>query len=78
MRNAAEAPRVCLTSEEADIPGLYLYHDFLNEHEELEILERVEDEEWRDLAKRQVCHFGHAFEYLVSCELVFIAHSMVH
>lgn len=58
-----------LTSEEANIPGLYLYHDFLTESEELEILERLEKEEWRHLAKRQVCHFGYAFEYLVRCSM---------
>lgn len=65
--NATEMPHVFQTSEEAGIPGLYLYHDFLTETEEREILERLENEEWRDLAKRQVCHFGYAFEYLVSC-----------
>lgn len=63
--NETEAPYVYLTSEEANIPGLYLYQDFLTEPEESEILERLEKEEWRYLAKRQVCHFGYAFEYLV-------------
>lgn len=61
-----ETPHVFLTSEEAGIPGLYLYHDFLTETEEHEILQSLGKEGWKDLAKRHVCHFGHSFEYMVS------------
>jgi hypothetical protein len=60
-------------AEETGIPGLHLYSDFVTEAEEYDILRHLESVRWTVLAKREVCHFGYAFDYLVqsTCPLRF-------
>jgi hypothetical protein len=56
---------VCLTAKEAAVPGLQLLLDFVSEDEERELLAGVQGCAWKRLARRQVCHFGVAFDYVV-------------
>ena len=48
-----------------NIPGLYMFPEFVTEDEERALLASVDSCEWSFLAKRSVLHFGYAFEYLV-------------
>lgn len=54
---------VCLLALELKIPGLYLWHDFIDVREEEELLAAVDDRPWRTLAKRRVQHYGYEFLY---------------
>lgn len=58
-----DATPVCLVASELKIPGLYLWHDFINAREEEELLAAVDDRPWRTLAKRRVQHYGYEFLY---------------
>lgn len=53
------------TAPAATVPGLSLLLDFVTEEEERALLLAVQAGQWQVLAKRRVCHFGHAFDYLV-------------
>ncbi|KAL9242621.1 hypothetical protein vseg_016606 [Gypsophila vaccaria] len=54
---------VSLTAEELNIPGLYLFHDFITPNEEQELLAAVDSRPWINLAKRRVQHYGYEFCY---------------
>ncbi|XP_074264522.1 alkylated DNA repair protein ALKBH8 homolog [Silene latifolia] len=54
---------VCSTAEELNIPGLYLFHDFITPNEEKELLAAVDSRPWISLAKRRVQHYGYEFCY---------------
>ncbi|KAH9621768.1 hypothetical protein KSS87_009467 [Heliosperma pusillum] len=54
---------VCLTDEELNISGLYLFHDFITPNEEKELLAAVDSRPWISLAKRRVQHYGYEFCY---------------
>lgn len=54
---------VCLIASELKIPGLHLWHDFIDAREEEELLAAVDDRPWRTLAKRRVQHYGYEFLY---------------
>ncbi|KAI8530882.1 hypothetical protein RHMOL_Rhmol11G0094400 [Rhododendron molle] len=54
---------VALVASEVNIPGLYLWHDFITATEEEELLAEVDDRPWKSLAKRRVQHYGYEFLY---------------
>ncbi|XP_057520081.1 alkylated DNA repair protein ALKBH8 homolog [Amaranthus tricolor] len=54
---------VSLAAEELNIPGLHLFHDFVNLKEEEELLAAVDSRPWISLAKRRVQHYGYEFSY---------------
>ncbi|XP_021647797.2 alkylated DNA repair protein ALKBH8 homolog isoform X2 [Hevea brasiliensis] len=54
---------VSLVASELSIPGLYLWHDFINAKEEQELLTAVDDRPWNNLSKRRVQHYGYEFCY---------------
>jgi hypothetical protein len=56
-------PPVACTTEEANIPGLYLLHDFISEQEEQQLLAAIDKQPWLQLSKRRVQHYGYRFEY---------------
>ena len=56
---------VCHSAAEAAVPGLTLLTDFVTEAEEYQLLRGLLDAPWQSLARRRVCHFGFAFDYLV-------------
>jgi hypothetical protein len=60
----AAIPQVCTSSEEISIPGLSFYPVFVTEDQERDLLGALEGVEWNRLAKRSVCHFGNAFDYV--------------
>jgi alkylated DNA repair protein alkB family protein 8 len=57
-----QVPVAC-TTEQADIPGLYIIHDFVSEQEQQELLAHIDSQPWQHLAKRRVQHYGFKFEY---------------
>ncbi|GAB2230231.1 hypothetical protein Droror1_Dr00014489 [Drosera rotundifolia] len=54
---------VSLTASELNIPGAYLYHDFITKEEEEKLLAEVDGRAWMCLAKRRVQHYGYEFCY---------------
>lgn len=54
---------VSLLDSELNIPGLYLFHDFVTANEEEELLAAVDERPWKNLAKRRVQHYGYEFCY---------------
>lgn len=46
-----------------DIPGLYLFEDFINESEEKELIENLDKDKWEKLTNRRVQHYGYEFIY---------------
>lgn len=54
---------VSLVASDLNIPGLYLWHDFVNAKEERELLAAVDDRPWNNLSKRRVQHYGYEFCY---------------
>uniref|UniRef100_A0A7N0V8Y8 Uncharacterized protein n=1 Tax=Kalanchoe fedtschenkoi TaxID=63787 RepID=A0A7N0V8Y8_KALFE len=54
---------VSLEASEMNIPGLYLWHDFVSCEEEEKLLREVDDRPWKNLAKRRVQHYGYEFCY---------------
>lgn len=54
---------VSLQASEVNIPGLYLWHDFISSREEEDMLTAVDHNPWRTLAKRRVQHYGYEFLY---------------
>lgn len=58
-----DSVEVCLTAKELNIPGLYLFHDFITPKEEEELLAAVDSRSWISLAKRRVQHYGYEFCY---------------
>ncbi|GAB2272895.1 Alkylated DNA repair protein alkB 8 [Dionaea muscipula] len=54
---------VSLTASELNIPGAYLYHDFITSDEEEELLAAVDARPWICLSKRRVQHYGYEFCY---------------
>jgi hypothetical protein len=54
---------VACTTEDANIPGLYLLHDFITEQEEQQLLAAIDQQPWLQLSKRRVQHYGYRFEY---------------
>ncbi|KAF2308965.1 hypothetical protein GH714_026275 [Hevea brasiliensis] len=54
---------VSLVASELSIPGLNLWHDFVNAKEEQELLAAVDDRPWNNLSKRRVQHYGYEFCY---------------
>ncbi|XAR70765.1 tRNA (carboxymethyluridine(34)-5-O)-methyltransferase [Bertholletia excelsa] len=54
---------VSLVASELDIPGLYLWHDFVTASEEEELLAAIDIRPWNRLAKRRVQHYGYEFLY---------------
>jgi alkylated DNA repair protein alkB family protein 8 len=58
-----QAPPVALTTEQANIPGLLVLHDFVSAAQEAQLLAHIEQQPWQHLAKRRVQHYGYVFEY---------------
>lgn len=54
---------VCLTAKELNIPGLYLFQNFITPKDEEELLAAVDSRPWISLAKRRVQHYGYEFCY---------------
>ncbi|XP_031284564.1 alkylated DNA repair protein ALKBH8 homolog isoform X2 [Pistacia vera] len=57
---------VSLSTLELNIPGIYLWHDFISGKEEEELLAAVDSRPWKNLAKRRVQHYGYEFCYDVN------------
>jgi hypothetical protein len=62
--NQVPAP-VFETAEASGVPGLQFFPAFVSEKEEADLLSGVAACTWHSLAKREVCHFGYEFDYLV-------------
>ncbi|KAM5573817.1 alkylated DNA repair protein ALKBH8 [Rosa sericea] len=58
-----DSVEVSLLDSELNIPGLYLFHDFVTAKEEEELLAAVDERPWKNLAKRRVQHYGYEFCY---------------
>ncbi|GBG83454.1 hypothetical protein CBR_g37166, partial [Chara braunii] len=56
---------VCRTSDEVDIPGLFLHTDFITPEEEKALLDATDGISWDCLSKRRVQHFGYEFKYKI-------------
>ncbi|KAK8657910.1 hypothetical protein V6N13_036129 [Hibiscus sabdariffa] len=54
---------VSLNAPDLNIPGLYLFHDFISAVEEEELLQAVDAGTWKSLSKRRVQHYGYEFCY---------------
>ncbi|KAJ0054456.1 hypothetical protein Pint_02634 [Pistacia integerrima] len=54
---------VSLSTLELNIPGIYLWHDFISGKQEEELLAAVDSRPWKNLAKRRVQHYGYEFCY---------------
>ncbi|OMO93721.1 Oxoglutarate/iron-dependent dioxygenase [Corchorus olitorius] len=54
---------VALMASDLNIPGLYLFHDFITAEEEKELLLAVDNRPWKSLSKRRVQHYGYEFCY---------------
>lgn len=54
---------VSLMASELNIPGLYLFHDFVTLQQEQELLAAVDERPWKHLSKRRVQHYGFEFCY---------------
>lgn len=54
---------VSLIASDLNIPGLYLFHDFVSAKEEEELLQAVDNGPWKSLSKRRVQHHGYEFCY---------------
>ncbi|CAM8896832.1 unnamed protein product [Rhodiola kirilowii] len=64
LRNEArDSVPVSLEASEMNIPGLYLWHDFVSCEEEAKLLMEVDNRPWNNLAKRRVQHYGYEFCY---------------
>ena len=75
---AVSDPRhVHLSAQAAAVPGLSLITEFVTEAEERALLEGLADAPWACLARRQVCHYGFAFDYLVRLSQV-LSSAVVH
>ena len=46
-----------------NIPGLLVYHEFVTEDEERELIQAIDSKEWVRLKKRRVQHYGYEFVY---------------
>lgn len=46
-----------------DVPGLYLFEDFISESEEKELIETIDKHKWDKLTNRRVQHYGYEFIY---------------
>lgn len=57
-----QVPVAC-TTEQADIPGLYIIPEFVSEQEQQALLAHIDSQPWQHLAKRRVQHYGFKFEY---------------
>ena len=59
------------------MPGLRLITDFVSAAEEQNLLTCVSSANWDRLARRDVCHFGFAFDYVVRpCPSIVANHGM--
>ena len=45
------------------INGLTLINDFITKHEELELINKINENDWDNKIKRRVQHYGYVFEY---------------
>ncbi|XP_051151306.1 alkylated DNA repair protein ALKBH8 homolog [Andrographis paniculata] len=61
--NSIASVPVSTSASDMDIPGLYLFHDFVTNTEEQELLDAVDSRPWKHLAKRRVQHYGYEFCY---------------
>ncbi|KAB2053781.1 hypothetical protein ES319_A12G210700v1 [Gossypium barbadense] len=61
-REMASVP-VSLNASDLNIPGLYLFHDFISVVEEGQLLQAVDTGSWISLSKRRVQHYGYKFCY---------------
>jgi alkylated DNA repair protein alkB family protein 8 len=64
-KQAPGSTPVYTAAQDTGIPGLFLLPDFVSEDEEAELIQSIEDARWFNLAKRDVLHFGYAFDYTV-------------
>jgi L-cysteine desulfidase len=46
-----------------DVPGLYIFEDFINENEENDLIETLDKNKWEKLTNRRVQHYGYEFIY---------------
>lgn len=46
-----------------DVPGLYIFEDFISENEEKELIETIDKNKWDKLTNRRVQHYGYEFIY---------------
>ncbi|XP_050153082.1 alkylated DNA repair protein ALKBH8 homolog isoform X1 [Malus sylvestris] len=60
---ANDSVPVSLLASDLNIPGLYLFHDFVTAKEEEELLAAVDERHWNNLSKRRVQHYGYEFCY---------------
>lgn len=54
---------VATVTSELNIPGVYMFRDFVTAEEEQEMLSAVDNRPWKSLAKRRVQHYGYEFCY---------------
>jgi alkylated DNA repair protein alkB family protein 8 len=50
-------------SVKVDIPGLLVFHDFVTEDEEKNLVEQIDAQKWNRLKRRRVQHYGYEFIY---------------
>ena len=50
-------------SLDINIPGLLVYHDFVSEEEERQLISAIDSKDWVRLKKRRVQHYGYEFVY---------------
>jgi hypothetical protein len=62
QQEAAQAP-VALTTQQAGIPGLQLFPDFVSAAQEAALVAHIDSQPWQALAKRRVQHYGYVFAY---------------
>jgi alkylated DNA repair protein alkB family protein 8 len=46
-----------------DVPGLYIFDEFITPEEESKLLEEINNREWHKLSSRRVQHYGYEFVY---------------
>lgn len=63
LKRGPPPPKVCISGEQVEIPGLIYVPDFVSEEEERELLAAVDGGNWHRLAKRRVQHYGYEFKY---------------
>lgn len=46
-----------------DIPGLYIFDEYISKQEEAEMINKIDNEQWHKLSHRRVQHYGYEFIY---------------
>ncbi len=64
--NQVEQEKVCNFPNahySVEVPGLYIFEDFITENEEKELIEIIDKHKWDKLTNRRVQHYGYEFIY---------------